>query len=226
MSIKILAPQVRNRIAAGEVIERPASVVKELIENALDAGATKISIEVRDGGMDLIRVSDDGCGMNRDDARLAVERFSTSKIATLDDLEGIRTLGFRGEALCSIAAVAELDILSRTAGELEGTRLFFDEDLAASEPAASPVGTSVAARGLFGRYPARRRFLKSRMRENEWIQRTVASYALTYPQVAFRLAIDNRQRSVGPFDDFVRLEFEVRLVRHSQDNRLCTGKSI
>jgi DNA mismatch repair protein MutL len=198
VSIHILAPQVRNRIAAGEVIERPASVVKELIENAVDAGATKVSIEVRDGGLGLIRVSDDGCGMNREDVQLAVERFSTSKIETIEDLSGIRTLGFRGEALCSMASVAQVEILTRTANELEGTRLSADQDSVRPEPAASPAGASVTVRGLLQHFPGRRRFLKSRMRESEWIQRTTVSYALAYPQIAFRLIIDGRERLVAP----------------------------
>ena len=202
MPIQVLAPEIRRRIAAGEVVERPASVVKELIENAIDAGARAISIEVRDGGLALIRVADDGSGMCRADASLALERFSTSKIHTLDDLEQIRTLGFRGEALSSIAAVAQVEILTRTEGELEGTCVrTMGEGGAARpevEPAASPVGTSVTVRGLFAWLPARRRFLKSRTRETDLIQQTVACYALAYPQIAFRLAVDGRERLVAP----------------------------
>ena len=122
-TIQVLPPEVAERIAAGEVVERPASAVKELIENSLDADATAISVEIRDGGLSLIRVSDDGCGMSRTDAPRALERFATSKIRTLDDLEGITTLGFRGEALSSITAVAQLELLTRTRDELEGTRV-------------------------------------------------------------------------------------------------------
>jgi DNA mismatch repair protein MutL len=180
------------------VIERPASVVKELVENAIDAGATKISIEARDGGLGLIRVSDNGCGMNREEVRLSVERFSTSKIREIEDLAAIRTLGFRGEALCSMTSVAQVEILTRAPAELEGTRLYADQDEVRSEPAASPVGVSVSVHGLLAHLPARRRFLKSRMRENEWIQRTAVAYALAYPQIAFRLVVDGRERLIAP----------------------------
>nr|HID12801.1 DNA mismatch repair protein MutL [Anaerolineae bacterium] len=160
-TIHILPTEVAERIAAGEVVERPASVVKELIENSLDAGASAVSVEIRDGGLSLIRISDDGCGMSRADAPLALERFATSKIRTLDDLEAIATLGFRGEALSSIAAVARLEILTRTRDELEGTRLRAGDGPVEVEPAASPVGTSVTVRDLFYNTPARRKFLKS-----------------------------------------------------------------
>lgn len=150
MSIQILATEIQQCIAAGEVIERPAAVVKELIENAIDARARAISIESRDGGLGLIRVSDDGCGMSRDDAALAAVRFSTSKIGAVDDLSRIHTLGFRGEALSSITAVAQLDILTRIQEELAGAHVRIQDDAPAIEPAASPVGTSVTVHALFG----------------------------------------------------------------------------
>lgn len=198
MSIHILSPEIQRRIAAGEVIDRPASVVKELLENALDAGARAISVEVRDGGLGLIRVADDGCGMSRTDAALALERFSTSKINSLADLEQIRTLGFRGEALSSIAAMAQVEILTRAADELAGTRVKTVEGQIVAEAAASPVGTSIAVNNLFSQVPARRRFIKSRMREAELVQQMVARYTLAYPQVAFRLVVDGRERLVAP----------------------------
>jgi DNA mismatch repair protein MutL len=202
VTIEVLPAAIRRRIAAGEVIERPASIAKELIENAIDAGARAIAIEVRNGGFSLIRVADDGSGMCRADATLALERFSTSKIHSLEDLERIRTLGFRGEALSSIAAVAQVEILTRAGGELEGTRVRIADDGKGAqptvEPAASPVGTSVTVRGLFAHLPARRRFLKSRTRETELIQQTAARYALAYPQIAFRLLVDGRERLVAP----------------------------
>lgn len=196
--IEVLSPQVRDQIAAGEVVERPASVVKELIENAIDAGARAISIEARDGGLALIRVADNGSGMSRADASLAIEPFATSKIRSLAELTSIRTLGFRGEALSSIAAVSELELLTRIAGETEGTRLRAAEGSTAIEPAASPVGASVTVRDLFARFPARRRFLKSRMRETELIQQTTVQYALAYPEIAFRLVVDGRERLALP----------------------------
>jgi len=196
--IQVLSPEVAERIGAGEVVERPASVVKELIENSLDAGATAVSVEVRDGGLSLIRVSDDGCGMSRADAPRALERFATSKIHSLEDLEAIVTLGFRGEALSSIAAVARLEILTRAQEELEGTRLRAEGGEVAVDPAASPVGTSVTVRDLFYNAPARRKFLKSPMREGELVRQMVVRYSLAYPAVAFRLVVNGRERYVAP----------------------------
>jgi DNA mismatch repair protein MutL len=195
--IHVLPSQLANRIAAGEVVDRPASVVKELIENSLDAGAHKISVEVQDGGMALIRVSDDGHGLFRADAPLALERFATSKIRAPEDLEAIRTLGFRGEALSSIAAVARLEMLTRTEGELEGTRLTAEDGQVKVVPAASPVGTSVTARDLFYNTPARRQFLKSPMREGELVRKTVVRYASAWPEVAFRLVVNGKETFVA-----------------------------
>jgi DNA mismatch repair protein MutL len=197
-AIQILPPEVAERIAAGEVVERPASVVKELIENALDAGATAVNVEVASGGVGLVRVSDNGCGMPRADAPVALERFSTSKVRTLADLEAIGTLGFRGEALAAIAAVSCIAILTRTADELEGTRVTATGGDASVEPAASPAGCSVAVSDLFYNTPARRKFLKSPLRETELCQQTVLRYALAYPEVAFKLTVDGRERLVAP----------------------------
>jgi DNA mismatch repair protein MutL len=197
-AIHILSPEVAERIAAGEVVERPASVVKELIENALDAGATAIHVEVASGGVGLVRVSDNGCGLTRADAPLALQRFSTSKVETLGDLGSICTLGFRGEALAAIAAVSRLSVLTRTAGELEGTRVMASGSQISVEPAASPSGCSVAASDLFYNTPARRKFLKSPLREAELCQQTVLQYALAYPAVAFKLTLDGRERLVAP----------------------------
>jgi len=197
-AIQILAPAVAAQIAAGEVVERPASVVKELIENALDAGATAIQVEIAAGGVGLVRVSDNGCGMARADAPLALERFGTSKIHTLADLGAIRTLGFRGEALAAIAAAARLSILTCTAAELEGTRVMAVGGQVGVEPAASPVGCSVAVSDLFYHTPARRKFLKSVVREAELCQQAVIRYALAYPEVAFKLDVDGVERLVAP----------------------------
>lgn len=205
-AIHIMPPQLAERIAAGEVVERPASVVKELIENSLDADARAISVEIRAGGLALIRVSDDGNGMSRADAPVALARFATSKVHTLTDLDAITTLGFRGEALSSVAAVAHLELLTRTADELEGTRVqaaaSTDEGRGPTygtvQPAASPVGTSVTVRDLFYNTPARRKFLKSPRRETELVRDTMIRYALAYPGVAFRLAVDGRERFVAP----------------------------
>jgi DNA mismatch repair protein MutL len=196
--IRVLPPELANRIAAGEVVERPASVVKELIENSLDAGARAISVEIQDGGLALMRVSDDGCGIARADAPLLLERFATSKLCTWQDLEAIRTLGFRGEALSSIAAVARLEVLTRTAEALEGTRLLAQDDQVQVSPAASPAGASVAARELFYHTPARRKFLKSPMREGELVRQAVLRYALAWPGVAFRLVVNGKETFVAP----------------------------
>ncbi len=210
--IRPLPPEVASQIAAGEVVERPASVVKELIENSLDAGATAISVEIREGGLRLIRVSDDGHGIPRRDLPLVLERFATSKVRTLQDLEQLTTLGFRGEALSSIAAVARLEIRTRTAEEVEGSLLRAAPEgppgpggaptlRSAVEPAASPVGTSVTVRDLFSNVPARRKFLKSPLRERDLVQATLLRYALAYPHVAFRLVVDGRERFVAPPGD-------------------------
>ena len=196
--IHILDKHIAERIAAGEVIERPASVVKELIENAIDAGARAISIEIREGGVALIRVSDNGSGMAREDAALAVERFATSKIVSDTDLRAIKTLGFRGEALPSIAAMAQLEILTRAKDDIEGTRVQGESGDWRLEIVGAPIGTQVIARNLFYNAPARRKFLKSPFRETELIQKTIAQYALAYPQIAFRLIVEGRENLVLP----------------------------
>jgi DNA mismatch repair protein MutL len=184
--IRILAENVANKIAAGEVVERPASVVKELLENALDAGARSIRIEVESGGKRLIRVIDDGCGMNHDDALLAFERHATSKLRTADDLLSIATLGFRGEALPSIASISRLVLESRTAEEEQGTRVeFAGGKLVGVKPAGLPAGTSISVADIFYFVPARRKFLKSETTELGHIASLVTHYALAHPETHF-----------------------------------------
>jgi DNA mismatch repair protein MutL len=186
--IRILDPAVADRIAAGEVVERPASVVKELVENSLDAGATWIVVEVAGAGVDLIRVADDGCGIHPDDLPLAVQRFATSKIASADDLQAVRSFGFRGEALPSIAAVSLLEVVSAVAGMPVGRRLRIRGGVVeADEPVAAPPGTVVTVRHLFFNTPARRKFLKSPAREFALIVDAVDRLALASPAVGFRL---------------------------------------
>src|ERR1039457_6706452 len=164
--IRVLSDQVANQIAAGEVVDRPASVVKELLENALDAGASRIRVEVEAGGRKLIRVADDGQGMNRDDALLAFERHATSKLKNDDDLLSIATLGFRGEALPSIAAVSRLRLETRDAGEDGGTVVeIAGGRILTVEEAGLPAGTSIGIRDLFFNTPARRKFLKAESTE-------------------------------------------------------------
>jgi len=186
--IRILPENVANKIAAGEVVERPASVVKELLENALDAGAHSIRVEAESGGKRLIRVVDDGSGMNHDDALLAFERHATSKLRTADDLLSIATLGFRGEALPSIAAISRLVLETRTAEEQDGTRVeFAGGKLISVKPAASPRGTSIGVADIFYCVPARRKFLKSETTELGHIASLVTHYALAHPECQFLL---------------------------------------
>src|ERR1700747_3078529 len=180
--IRILPEAVANRIGAGKVVERPASVVKELLENALDAGARAIRVEVEAGGKRMIRVIDDGHGMTHDDALLAFERHATSKLRTADDLLSIATLGFRGEALPSIAAVSRLLLETRDANEAEGTRVEFGGGkLVGVKPAGLPAGTAVSVADVFYCMPARRKFLKSDTTELGHIASLVTHYALANP---------------------------------------------
>jgi DNA mismatch repair protein MutL len=186
--IRVLSDQVANQIAAGEVVDRPASVVKELLENALDAGATRIRIEIEGGGRKLIRIVDDGCGMSQDDAVLAFERHATSKIRSSDDLLSIATLGFRGEALPSIASISRLELLTRAAEDAAGTRIEIagGKILSVSETGA-PAGTTLAIRDLFFNTPARRKFLKAESTELSHVTALVTHYALAHPDKHFEL---------------------------------------
>ena len=186
--IRILAENVANKIAAGEVVERPASVVKELLENALDAGARSIRIETESGGKRMIRVIDDGTGMNHDDALLAFERHATSKLRTADDLLSISTLGFRGEALPSIASISRLLLETRSAEDEQGTRVeFAGGKLISVKPAGLPAGTSISVADIFYCVPARRKFLKSETTELGHIASLVTHYALAHPDCQFLL---------------------------------------
>ncbi len=199
MPIRILPPQQAARIAAGEVVERPASVVKELVDNALDAGAGSITVEIRGGGLEIIRVVDDGCGIPADEAPLAFQRFATSKLPADGRLEGITTLGFRGEALPSIASVAGVTLVTRTAEESAGTLVeLADGEVVRVSPQGSPPGTSVAVRGLFRSVPARLKFLRSANAESGRVQTVVQQFALAFPEVRFRLEIDGRGAFSAP----------------------------
>jgi DNA mismatch repair protein MutL len=193
MPIKVLAPEVVSKIAAGEVIERPASVVKELIENSLDAGATQIAVEAQGGGVELIKVSDNGTGIPASELELAFHRYATSKIGNLDDLEKISSLGFRGEALPSIAAVAEVEISTQTSSETVGSYMYLKKgEVARKESRARSQGTTVTMRRLFRYFPARLKFLKSANTENSHIAHLVSQYALAFPKVKFSLVLDKR----------------------------------
>ena len=188
-----LAPDLANQIAAGEVVERPASVVKELVENAIDAGATRIGISVETGGKRLIRVEDDGEGMDAEDARLAIERHATSKIRRADDLGAIRTLGFRGEALPSIASVSHFTLRTRARGEQSGTEIKVDGGtIASTREVGAPEGTAIEVADLFYNLPARRKFLKSDTAETTQTSRLATQLALGYPEVGFSLTSNGR----------------------------------
>ena len=193
MPIKILPENVSSAIAAGEVIERPASVVKELVENSLDAGAKSVQITTEEGGKLLIEVVDDGCGIAQAEALLAVARFATSKLRTAQDLFAIDTLGFRGEALSSIAAVSRLEMITRSQGEEIGSKVSVDGgEIKPLSSIGSPPGTAIRIRDLFYNVPARRKFLKTESTERRWITRFVSRYAMAYPHVRFQLQQEGR----------------------------------
>jgi DNA mismatch repair protein MutL len=188
-----------GQIAAGEIIDRPASVVKELVENAVDAGATRIAVNVERGGLDLIEVSDDGAGISTTDLQLAMRRHATSKLHTADELESIATLGFRGEGLASIAAVSQAEIVSRRPDDPIGARITAHaEELGIVEPAAAPAGTRVRVSRLFEELPVRREYLRSPSAEFNRISAWLSSFALAYPEIAFALRHDAREVWVMP----------------------------
>lgn len=200
--IRILSEELVDKIAAGEVVERPASVVKELLENSIDAGAKSIDIEIKNGGIKYIRVTDDGVGMDEKNAALAFQRHATSKITSTDDLFRIDTLGFRGEALPSIASVCFLDLLTRTGKSLSGqtparlggTRLKIEGGVVKeSKQMGSPVGTSVIVRELFYNVPARRKFLKTVLTETRHVIDLITKFSIAYPEISFRLTSDGRE---------------------------------
>ncbi len=191
--IRILSDNVANKIAAGEVVERPASVVKELLENSLDAGATEVRIAIENGGRRLIRIQDNGCGMMRDDALLAFERHATSKLSDVRDLDSIATLGFRGEALPSIASVSRLLLETHSSGETTGTRVeIAGGRLLTCDEAAVSVGTTISVRDLFFNVPARKKFLRSEPTELAHIASLVTHYSLAHPAKAFALSHNDR----------------------------------
>ena len=189
-----LSQHVANLIAAGEVVERPASVVKELLENAIDAGASQVTLEIRDGGMTFLRLTDNGCGMEPEDARTAFLRHATSKLRSAEDLAAIGTLGFRGEALAAIASVSRIDLLTKTPGSLSGTSLRLEAGKIIEESEAGcPDGTTIIVRDLFFNTPARMKFMKSDTVEGSRVAAAVQQQALAHPEVAFRFLRDGKQ---------------------------------
>ena len=189
-----LSPHIANLIAAGEVVERPASVAKELLENAVDAGASKVTIEIRDGGMTFLRVTDNGCGMSKEDARTAFLRHATSKLRTAEDLAAIATCGFRGEALAAIASVSRIDLLTKTPSSLEGVSLRLEAgNIMEESEAGCPDGTTIIIRDLFFNTPARMKFMKSDTVEGSRVTAAVQMQALAHPSVSFRMLRDGKE---------------------------------
>jgi DNA mismatch repair protein MutL len=209
--IKVLPDTLANQIAAGEVVERPASVIKELIENSIDAGAGRIAIEIELGGRRLMRIADDGEGMVRDDAILAFERHATSKIRDLDDLGRIGTLGFRGEALASIASVAKVELVTKVEQEAAATRVLIEGGrLVDVKDAPRATGTTIAVRDLFFNTPARRKFMRSEATENYHLTGIVQHYALAHPEIAFTLTNNGREViNVSPAKDLRERAYQI-----------------
>ena len=192
--IHVLSDYVINKIAAGEVVERPASVVKELVENALDSGATQLEVEAVGGGRQLVAITDNGCGMGRDDALLSIERHATSKILDVDDIEHVATLGFRGEALAAISAVSHFTLTTRTAADEAGTEItVVGGKVADVKDTGCPAGTRIEVRRLFFNVPARRKFLRADQTELAHIRQMFVVYALAHPEVGWRLVVDGRE---------------------------------
>ena len=194
-----LSPHIANLIAAGEVVERPASVVKELLENAVDAGASKVTIEIKNGGMTYLRVTDNGCGMSAEDARTAFLRHATSKLRTAEDLAAIGTMGFRGEALAAIASVSRIDLMTKTPGSISGTSLMLEAgNITDEDEAGCPDGTTIIIRDLFYNTPARMKFMKSDSVEGGKVAAAVQMQALAHPEVSFTFIRDGKQTLQTP----------------------------
>ncbi|OGU54627.1 MAG: DNA mismatch repair protein [Ignavibacteria bacterium RBG_13_36_8] len=213
--IKILPENLINKIAAGEVVQRPASVVKELMENSIDAEAKNIEVFVKRAGSVLIQIVDDGCGMSEEDAVLSVQRHSTSKISSLEDLGKIRTLGFRGEALSSIASVSNFEMRTETTEDEIGTLIRAENDIIIKEKGSFPKGTSIAVKNLFYNTPARRNFLKSHATELKHIIETFKRIALSHPQINFKLWNDDElifEYSSGSLDDRMKSVFAENIL--------------
>ncbi|MEM1166250.1 MAG: DNA mismatch repair endonuclease MutL [Planctomycetota bacterium] len=219
--IRRLDPLVVNQIAAGEVVERPAAVVRELLDNALDAGASRVEVELEHGGIELVRVSDDGCGIGADQLMLAVEPHATSKVRTAEDLTRVGTLGFRGEALASIASVSRLAIRSRRAGEGGANEVRVEGgEASAIRPASGAVGTSVSVRNLFFNTPARRKFLRTQGTEQQHCVDAVKRAALAHPRIGFTLRCDGRVTLEAPGGQGPRDRVFTVLGRESSDQYL------
>ena len=193
--IHILDSETIDKIAAGEVVERPSSVVKELVENAIDAGAKAVTVEIKDGGISFIRVTDNGCGMEREQLRTAFQRHATSKIENAEDLAHISSLGFRGEALSSISAVAKAEVITKTSNSITGSRIILEGSQEISfEEVGAPEGTTFIVRNLFFNTPVRRKFLRQPATEGGYIADLMEHLALSRPDISFKLLMGNQMK--------------------------------
>ena len=204
-NIRVLDDKTINQIAAGEVVERPVSVVKELVENSIDAGSTNISVEIKEGGIDLIRVTDNGSGIDRDSIKTAFLRHATSKIKSIEDLVSVKSLGFRGEALSSIAAVGQIELFTKVKGQMIGYRYCIQGGREMSfDEAGIPEGTTIICRNLFFNTPARRKFLKSPMTEANYITELMERLILSHPDIGFKYIVNGREKLSSPGNNDVR----------------------
>lgn len=219
--IRVLPENVVNQIAAGEVVERPASAVKELVENSLDAGSTQIQVEIVKGGKSLIRIQDDGCGMSREDAVLSLERHATSKLETADGLQSIQTMGFRGEAMPAIASVSRLQMITRPASDELGTKLtVVGGTLKDIETTGCNPGTRIEVRDLYFNTPARRKFLKSEGAETAAVTEVLSNTLLAHPERQFKLVVAGKTTLMSPGDgdlkEAAQVVFDRELVKSAR----------
>lgn len=221
-----LSPQISNMIAAGEVVERPGSVAKELIENSIDAGANRISVEIKNGGVSYLRVTDNGCGIEPDDVRTAFLRHATSKIRAASDLDAIKTLGFRGEALAAVAAVAKVDLISRTKFAASGVQITMEggKETGFTETGC-PVGTTIVVRDLFYNVPARMKFLKKDSTEGAYVEAALVHAALSRPELSFRFTKDGRETISTPGDGSLRSAIYAIYDRELAEGMISTAGS-
>ena len=223
MPIQVLSEQLASQIAAGEVIERPASAVKELVENAIDAGARTINVDIREGGRKAIQIADDGAGIPPSEVETAFRRHATSKLSSSEQLEAIATLGFRGEALAAISAVSQVTIVSRADGESSGIRLQLDGgEVVERDQVGAPKGTVISIENLFFNVPARLKFLKTVATEKRLIDEFVTKYAMAYPHIRFRL-LQSVQHHKGYLLDMIDDQDSAQCLRlHFQNpNSTC-----
>ena len=193
--IRVLDQSTINQIAAGEVVERPSSIVKELVENAVDANSTAITVEIKGGGIDFIRITDNGCGIEKEQVRKAFLPHATSKIRSASDLETVTSLGFRGEALSSIASVAKVELVTKTDEGISGIRYVIEGGKEKSyDEIGCPEGTTFIIRNLFFNTPARRKFLKSKMTEAGYVESFIQRLALSHPDISFKFICDNKNK--------------------------------